>query len=129
MAMAGDRIVKVQCKTCKKDHTFKAPKGVTDPSVAKAKAEKKKATKAEKAAASKEEATQHIGLEWQKLMSQHKNVPLKSYSSKIIFNLGDRIAHPSFGDGIITRLIYPNKVEIVFQTDLKILIHGGMPTA
>ena len=31
MAMQGDRVIRVQCRTCKKEHTYKAPKGVTDP--------------------------------------------------------------------------------------------------
>ena len=31
VAMKGDRIAKVQCLTCKKEHVYKAPKGVTEP--------------------------------------------------------------------------------------------------
>ena len=31
VAMKGDRIAKVQCLTCKKEHNFRAPKGATEP--------------------------------------------------------------------------------------------------
>lgn len=113
VSMQGDRIAKVECRTCKKTHVYKAPKGVTEPP--------KKRTK--KAAAAAESAP--IEVEWEKLMAVHKNAPLKSYSMKGHFALGDKISHPNFGEGIVGKLIYPNKVEVIFKTDLKVLIHAG----
>ena len=116
VAMKGDRIAKVQCLTCKKEHTFKAAKGVTTP--------KKKTTKKKKDSA--EATATSIEAEWEKLMAQHKDAPMKPYSMKGAFLLGDKIHHPSFGDGIVGKLIYPNKIEIIFRTDLKVLIYGGI---
>lgn len=118
VAMKGDRIAKVQCQTCKKEHVYKAPKGVTEPG----KAPKSRSKKKESA----EEATSHsIEAEWQKLMLTHKDAPTKAYGMKNSFGLGDKIAHPTFGEGIVGKLIYPNKIEVIFQMDLKVLIHGG----
>lgn len=123
VAMKGDRIAKVQCRTCKKDHVYKAPKGVTEPTTAPEKLQKA-AAKAENS-----KADHSIQAEWQKLMVTHKNAPLKSYGAKNHFVLGDKINHPSFGHGIVSRLIYPNKIEIIFEHDLKVLIHaGGSPS-
>jgi hypothetical protein len=119
VALKGDRIAKVQCSTCKKEHAFKAAKGATEP-------KPKKKTKKEKEA---EEQTGQIEVEWEKLMLAHKDMPLRSYSMKGQFALGDKISHPNFGDGIIGKLIYPNKVEVIFRTDVKVLIHGGAPAA
>jgi hypothetical protein len=119
VAMQGDRIARVQCKTCKKEHAYKAPKGVTDPAKGKAAA----AAKREKKAAEKESAP--VELEWEKLMAQHKNAPVRSYGTKTQFALGDRLSHPTFGEGIVNKLIYPNKCEVIFRTDVKVLIHGG----
>ncbi len=119
VAMKGDRVAKVQCKTCKKDHVYKAPKGATEPSAAKPKRAKK--------AASDEPQSNPIELEWEKLMNTHKNSPVKSYSTKGTFVLGDKLNHSTFGDGIVGRLIYPNKVEVIFRHDLKVLIHAGAP--
>ena len=117
-AMKGDRIARVQCLTCKKEHTYKAPKGIDTPKVAKKRASKKKDA---------EEAASHsIEVEWEKLMSTHKDAPFKSYSTKGHFVLGDKIAHPTFGEGIVGKLIYPNKLEVVFRTDLKVLIYAGV---
>ncbi|MCM2278682.1 MAG: hypothetical protein NDJ89_11465 [Oligoflexia bacterium] len=117
VAMKGDRIAKVQCLTCKKEHVYKAPKGVTEPGKAKP-TRKKKETTAEATATS-------IEAEWEKLMTSHKDAPLKSYTTKGHFILGDKIKHPTFGEGIVGKLIYPNKIEVIFRTDLKILIYGG----
>jgi hypothetical protein len=116
VAMKGDRVAKVQCLTCKKEHTFKAPKGAKTPKA------KKSRKKAEDAAVT----SQSIEAEWEKLMSTHKDTPSKSYSTQGQFILGDKIKHASFGDGIVSRLIYPNKVEVIFRTDMKILIYAGV---
>jgi hypothetical protein len=118
VAMKGDRVAKVQCLTCKKEHTFKAPKGAKTPKA------KKSRKKAEDAAVT----SQSIEAEWEKLMNAHKDLPKKNYAMKTGYLLGDKIAHPTFGDGIVGKLIYPNKIEVIFRTDLKILIHAGVPT-
>lgn len=119
VAMKGDRIAKVQCLTCKKEHVFKTPKGIDTPAAKPKRASKKK----ENAAA---EVAQSIEAEWEKLMSTHKDAPLKTYSTKGAFVLGDKISHPNFGDGIVGKLIYPNKLEVIFRTDLKVLIYAGV---
>jgi hypothetical protein len=115
VAMKGDRVAKVQCFTCKKEHAFKAAKGATEP--------KKKRGKAAKEA---EEAQGNpIELEWEKLMTTHKDAPTKTYNTKGNFALGDKLNHASFGAGIVGKLIYPNKIEVIFRTDVKVLIHAG----
>lgn len=115
VAMKGDRIAKVQCLTCKKEHVYKAAKGVTTP-----KKTRKKKDEAEQPTATSIEA------EWEKLMATHKDAPFKAYTTKGAFILGDKIKHPTFGDGIVGKLIYPNKLEVIFRTDIKVLIYGGV---
>ena len=117
VAMKGDRIAKVQCLTCKKEHVYRVPKGASEPKAKPAKA--KKAVEAE-------EANHSIEVEWEKLMSSHRDIPLKPYSTKGQFGLGDKLSHPTFGDGIVGKLIYPNKLEVIFRTDVKVLIYGGV---
>ena len=115
VAMKGDRVAKVQCLTCKKEHVYKAPKGVDEP----AKAPRKKKVK------EAEDKGNPIELEWEKLMSDHKDAPMKTYAMKGHFALGDKLNHPTFGDGIVGKLIYPNKLEVIFRHDVKVLIYGG----
>jgi transcription elongation factor Elf1 len=117
VSMKGDKIAKVECKTCKKTHGFKAPKGVTEVAPKKKRASKKTEDGAPSAST--------IEAEWEKLMASHREAPFKGYSAKGKFLLGDKIKHPTFGDGIVGKLIYPNKLEVIFRTDIKVLIHGG----
>ena len=119
VSLKGDRIHKAECKTCKKEHAYKAPKGVTDPKDA-------PAPRAKKAPA--EPKGNPIELEWMKLMNAHKNAPFNNYSQKTKFALGDKIKHATFGEGIVGKHIYPNKIEVIFQMDIKVLIHGGVPS-
>ena len=125
VAMKGDRIAKVQCLTCKKEHAYRAPKGATEPGSAKP--AKTRASKASKSSHGDSESNHSIEIEWEKLMSAHKDAPVKPYSTKGQFALGDRLHHPTFGDGIVGKLIYPNKLEVIFRMDVKILIHAGAP--
>ena len=116
VAMKGDLIAKVQCFTCKKEHLYKAPKGLTAPA---------KPKKSKSAAESDADKATPVEAEWQKLMTTHRDAPFKAYNTKGLFGLGDKIQHPTFGEGIVGKLIYPNKIEIIFRTDVKVLIHGG----
>jgi hypothetical protein len=123
VAMKGDRIAKVQCLTCKKEHNYRTPKGLTTPKAPKAKSSRAGSKKSDTA------DTQHstsIEAEWEKLMHSHRELPSKPYLAKGHFGLGDKINHPSFGDGIVGKLIYPNKLEVIFKTFIKILIHAGV---
>ena len=120
VAMKGDRIAKVQCLTCKKEHVYRAPKGATEPN---AKVSKPKKEKVE--SDDSQSSSNSIEAEWEKLMSAHREIPVKPYSMKGLFGLGDKLNHPTFGDGIVGKLIYPNKLEVIFRTDVKILIHSG----
>jgi hypothetical protein len=125
VAMQGDRILKAQCRTCKKEHVFRAPKGVSDPG-----AQPPVREKAERAGTSREAAraaakATPIEIEWEKRISASRGQPLMTYSARAVFKPGDRLAHPTFGEGVVSKLVHPNKIEVVFQMDLKILIHAG----
>jgi hypothetical protein len=122
VSLKGDRIAKVHCLTCKKEHIYRSPKGITEPGTAKPKATRRKKKEAEVEAVS-------VEAEWEKLMATHREAPLKAYNTKGNFSLGDKIGHPVFGDGIVGKLIYPNKLEVIFRTDVKVLIHGGALSA
>jgi hypothetical protein len=113
----------VHCRTCRTEHAYKGPKGLKAPAPkgAALPGEKKKSSSTK---APKEEAVP-VEQEWVKLMNANREHPLKKYSAKTAFVVGDRIQHPTFGDGVVKKLVYPNKIEVVFQMDMKVLIHGG----
>tara|TARA_Y100000590_G_scaffold466680_1_gene642893 strand:- start:5246 stop:5620 length:375 start_codon:yes stop_codon:yes gene_type:complete len=115
VAMVGDKIARVECRTCKKPHAYKAPKGIDTP-VAKPKKSSSK-TQSRSAKVSIED-------QWHELMLTHKNSPLQKYGIRQTFSAGDRLKHVKFGDGVVTKTIHPDKIEVVFQNDLKVLIHA-----
>jgi len=125
IAMKGDQVLRCQCKTCKKEHNYKAPKGITEPGAAPV---AKESTRKRSSAKTKAAEAVPVDQEWQRVMSKTAGVAAKTYSAKSKFGVGEKIAHPTFGEGVVGKHIYPNKIEVLFQTDLKILIHGGAPS-
>jgi hypothetical protein len=121
VAMRGDQVVRVQCRTCRGERAFKAPKGVTDPK----QAPPPRTTTRGARTASGEREDHSVAAEWRKVLLAHKDRPLNPYNAKAPMAVGDRIAHPTFGEGVVMKQIHPNKAEIIFEMDLKVLITGG----
>lgn len=98
---------KVKCNTCQTIHAFKDPKNKTAP-------KKRGRTKA---------AEIPIGDVWSKAMKDAKVQP-RAYSIKGRFAIGDVITHSVFGQGIVQSVIDNNKIEVLFETYVKHLVHG-----
>jgi hypothetical protein len=123
MSMVGGIPARVMCRTCKSEHNFKAKKGVKEPGAVAA-SRGSPGTTTRKPREPKAEKTVPIELEWMKQMNASTK-PKREYAANVAFTSGDRLAHPTFGDGVVQKLIYPNKIEVIFKSDLKTLIHGG----
>lgn len=121
-SMIGDRIARVHCKTCRSDHNYRPPKGVTEPGAEGTASAAIRGTRS----TTPRQRTQAVpvSVAWQNKMLQFKDRPLQVYSAKSKYQMGDRIRHPSFGEGVVEKTIYPNKVEILFESDIKVLIHS-----
>lgn len=122
VAMRGDQILRVQCRTCRGERAYKAPKGVNDPKMA---PPPKTPTTRTARTASGERADHSVGAEWRKEMLARQARPMNPYNARAQVAVGDRLAHPTFGEGVIMKVIHPNKAEILFEMDLKVLIVGG----
>jgi hypothetical protein len=109
---------KVQCKTCKATHSFK------DPSSAKAKTSVNKVIKTAKSGRTgkSRKPTESVGELWNKAINKN-TAQTKSYSIKESFLTGDVIDHPTFGQGVVEKLIDNNKIEVLFQDDYRTLMH------
>lgn len=113
-AMKGDKIAKAECKTCGKTHKFYEPRGITTPP----KKKKKRVSKKEAEAIS-------VEAEWTRLMEAQKGEAAQSYNMKTRFSAGDKIKHSKFGEGVVGKTIYPDKIEVYFKSDLKLLAHAA----
>ncbi len=109
VVMKGDLPGKVTCKTCNKTHVFKDPSKVNT-----TKTRAKRVTKRK---------TKSSVLSWSEVMAKAKG-PAKQYSPKGKFTEGDMIDHPSFGKGVVEKNLDGNKIIVLFESDLKTLVHG-----
>jgi hypothetical protein len=116
VAMQGDRIMRVMCKTCRKERGYKSPKGVEEPSLA---------PKAKSSSPRTPVKVTSMEEEWMGAMSKIQNKRALPYSTTLKLSQGDLVSHPTFGDGIVQKIIHPNKVELLFRTDLKVLLCAG----
>ena len=115
VAVQSGRVIRVLCRTCKKTHGFRPPKGAKSP------------VSAVKRESSPRARTVGVGDEWRARKESLGKNPGVSYSPKTSFAVGSKVLHPSFGEGYVEKLIPPNKMEVLFQSDLKVLIHAGAP--
>jgi hypothetical protein len=113
VAMQGDRIARVECRTCKKTHTYRAPKGITEKPEGPARPARARAV------------TVSVESLWDKAAQQKRAQPGRPYNASTQFSPGDKIMHPKFGEGFVEELVHPNKVKILFRDDVRVLVHGG----
>ncbi len=102
--------LRVKCKTCGSSHKYKVKK-IKAP---------KKSSGARKPRVSSEEKMLNL---WTDLMAKSQGETQK-YSIKNKFQIGDVIDHPKFGIGVVEKAIDSNKVEVIFKTSSKVLMHN-----
>ncbi len=125
MSMMGGMPARVICRTCKSEHNYKPKKGVKEPGAV-APSRGSPGTSSRAPRESKAEKTVPIELEWMKQLNANAKA-IRQYAANEHFFVGDRISHPTFGEGIIQKHIFPNKMEVLFRMDLKTLIHAPKP--
>ena len=112
VALVEEKVKKVLCNTCKKEHVYKSPKGDKAP------AKKKNAVKAKKKKVSPVE-------EWEMAMEQAKDATVKTYAQDGSFGEGEKVDHSTFGQGLVVKLISPNKMEVIFEEGAKFMIRAS----
>jgi len=112
VTLVKGKVKKVQCKTCEKEYVYKSPKGDKTP------AKKKTKAKAKKTIVTPVE-------EWEKAMEQSKDATVKTYALDGSFVEGEKVDHSTFGQGLVLKLISPNKMEVLFEEGPKFMIRGS----
>ncbi|MBX3230109.1 MAG: hypothetical protein KIT84_25250 [Labilithrix sp.] len=127
IAMVGGVPVRVECSTCGSHHNYrarapgeKAPSTSTRSSSSSAGPRSTRGstiTKAAQAALDREKS-------WSQAVSGKLANDFKPYRVDQLFNEGDLIRHKKFGDGVVTRVLDPKKVEILFKDEPRTLAQG-----
>jgi hypothetical protein len=117
VAMVGDRVARVKCNTCTKEHSFQPP-----PSASEATANKRKAAK--KAKKSAQAATELAALDYDRLLKTVDLTSAKKYSPKSQLDVREVVEHATFGLGVVTEVRDGAKATIVFSEGSRTLIFG-----
>lgn len=125
IAMEGGTPARVECMTCRSHHNYRArppgeraaSSGRTSSSGAPRSTRVPSVTKAQQAALERERT-------WEKAIAGKGVNEFKSYRVDAIFAEGDLVRHKKFGDGVVTRVIDPKKVEILFKDEPRMLAQG-----
>jgi hypothetical protein len=117
VAKVGEAIVKVQCKQCGGYHRFKSPHG--------APAEKKLPSAIRPPKEGKEPRPSKDPVErFEKpAVAADLAKPVRTYRASERFEVGERIDHPSFGQGVI-ELSEPGKVTVFFASGRRVLVQA-----
>jgi hypothetical protein len=102
---------KVTCNTCQATHAYKDP------------ASKAKKVKGLKTASGKSKKSISVGELWTEEMGKISGKTAVTYTIREFFEVGDILDHKKFGPGIVQTRV-EGKIEVLFQHEIKLLIHG-----
>jgi hypothetical protein len=139
IAMVGDVVKKVECKTCNSHHLYRRPKTERDAAHARMakRAEDRKATgpsggggpaptgnsksaRAERA----DRAERQLTASWEHAIAGQPTTAFKPYRISVTFSVGDLVRHSKFGDGVVQKILDPTKVEILFKDGARTMAQG-----
>lgn len=113
LAHTSETSAKIECEVCHSKTKFTLPKA-------------KKATTAKarspRAPSANQRKSNHQA-EYQELLNSLTAMEEKPYSLKAKFEIANKINHPKFGIGVV-RSVQPDKIEVVFSDEVKLLIHN-----
>lgn len=115
VSMVGQRIVRVQCNTCKKEHAYRPPDSPSEATAARRRAERKKAHEA---------AARGTPEDFDALANQVDLSRAERYSMKMALEVHSVVDHPRFGLGIVAELKEGNKALLVFNDGPRVLVYG-----
>lgn len=132
IAMVGDVVKKVECKTCMSHHLYRQPKSEREKNAAARAAARSesKATSSTSRASSGERLTaaqraeRDQTLAWERAIAGQPSGAFKPYRTTLTFGEGELIHHSKFGDGVVAKVIDRGKIEILFKDGPRTMAHG-----
>jgi hypothetical protein len=112
VAVVGDRVAKVECKMCGKQHRYRPPGGSVTTTTRRKTTSRKTSSKTPGKAVSNEP-----------LIAYDENKPVRPYGIKECFAVGDRISHSTFGTGVVELEVGPGKIQVFFPSGRRVMAH------
>jgi hypothetical protein len=111
VAKVGEQIVKVICKECGGQHRYRSPHGAP---AAKRQPATPRAPRAPKAPVERFEKP---------AVAADLSKPARSYRASEKFEVGERVEHPSFGQGVV-EIAEPGKITVFFASGRRVLVQA-----
>ena len=119
IAMVGDTPARVRCNTCASDHKYYPVRPAAPAKTAKTGGERAKPVGEPRSTSrSSAGADQEQWLRWSQEGVADQAIP---YSMERAYAFRQAVNHPLFGLGMVTAVLPPNKVEILFAGGKKLL--------
>lgn len=117
VAMVDGLVKRVICLTCDSQHNYRQPPGEKAPRAAKVMRVAREMKKTSVPDGGR------VFAQWlqSKKSLEESGLELKPYSIRELFEAGQAVMHPKFGLGFVQKVIVPNKMEIMFETEIKTL--------
>jgi hypothetical protein len=125
IAMVGSKPVRVECSTCMSHHNFRefAPGDGATTGSATAKGIKGSGPRPARVPTVTRLEQERRDREkiWEKAIAGKAVADFKRYNVSATFSAGDLVRHSKFGDGVVTRVLDANKVEVLFKDEHRTL--------
>ena len=108
VAMDGDTVVKVKCRTCGSSHKFRNPADAPKPRSSKSTGRALRPLPEDR---------------WEAALAGSKG-PSHPYSRETKYRVGDVVLHDRFGKGVVLKL-YSNKCDVLFQDQERLMASGN----
>ncbi len=118
VAMVDGLIKRVICLTCDSQHNYHQPPGEKKPAAARVMRVAKDLKKTSAPAGGARVFAQWMANREE--MNAAERVPVP-YSFRETYGPGQPLDHPKFGLGFVQKIIPPNKMEVMFETEIKTL--------
>jgi hypothetical protein len=115
VAMVSGKPARVQCKTCKAEHSYKRLGGT---------AEATQRRSARPASAEPKRTTIRASVYWEEKVAKLSAKVPRRYAVNERFEASDLVEHPTFGLGIVESVRKDGKIVVLFRDGEKTLIHG-----
>ncbi len=124
ISLDGDKIAKVECRTCMGHHNFRRPKSAPAERVARAARAAKTGAVTPKRTSpgtARQQAERERERTWERSIAGHTVNSFRPYRPTATFELGELIRHTKFGDGYVLRILDHKKVEAMFRDGTRML--------
>ena len=115
VAMVGERVVRVECNTCRGMHNYHEVKAAKTPAATIRKTTTTASVKARKKAGDDDRE------EWETLRPTIESGNAAPYDMNGKYRVNTLVEHAVFGRGVVKAVIKPNKMQVLFSEGKKLL--------